>query len=106
METAAMNPPDSQDSLSRTLHAWRVKPARDPRFRAAVWSRVEGARSAQPWGSYARAHAGAVAGALVLAVALGGVIGREQARARVAAESTQLATAYVQGLDARNMRMP
>jgi hypothetical protein len=37
---------------------------------------------------------------------LGAVTGRGQARARVEAESRQLAASYVESLDARSMRMP
>jgi lipopolysaccharide biosynthesis regulator YciM len=43
---------------------------------------------------------------LVVAVATGGIWGREQARARAASESAELARVYVQGLDARQMLMP
>jgi lipopolysaccharide biosynthesis regulator YciM len=43
---------------------------------------------------------------LALAVVLGAVGGRSQARARAAAESERLASAYVQSLDARGMTMP
>lgn len=101
-----MTPPNANDSLARTLADWRVAPPRNPQFRRAVWARLEGARSAPTWGSYVRGHATLVAGALALAVVLGAVTGREQARSRVAAESRQLAASYVEGLDARNMRMP
>ena len=63
---------------------WRVVPTRAPQFRAEVW---------------------AVAGALALAVVLGAVGGRSQARALAAAESARLASAYVQGMDARAIVM-
>ena len=43
---------------------------------------------------------------VALAVVLGAFGGRSQARARVAAESERLANSYVQGLDARAMKMP
>ena len=45
-------------------------------------------------------------GALALALVVGALSGRERARSRVAAESAQLAAAYVQGLDARSMTTP
>jgi hypothetical protein len=47
-----------------------------------------------------------VAGFLAFALVAGAVTGRERARARIQAESAQLATSYVDSLDARLMRMP
>jgi hypothetical protein len=104
----SMDSSKPEDSLSRTLPDWRVTPARNPQFRAQVWQRIEaaGQGSPLPWGAYARTHARSVAGALAVAVVLGALGGREQARARVASESTRMASAYVQALDARSMRMP
>lgn len=99
-----MNSP--RDSLDELLAVWHVRPRRDPQFRARVWARVQAARSPSSWPGYVRGHAAAIAGALALALMLGAMGGRSQARARVAAESERLASAYVEGLDARNMRMP
>lgn len=101
-----MEPSNPPDSLSHALRAWRLTPARDPRFRPAVGSRIAAQASAPGWGGYVRRHAPAVAGAMAVAVVLGALTGREQAQARVATARAQLATAYVQGLDARSMRMP
>jgi hypothetical protein len=101
-----MTAPDPKDSLGSTLAAWRVEPPRDPQFRRAVWARLEAARGAPTWSSYVRGHATLVAGAFAFAVVLGAVTGRGQARARVEAESRQLAASYVESLDARSMRMP
>jgi hypothetical protein len=101
-----MNTPKPGDSFSRTLADWRVTPRRDPQFRTAVWARIEAARRAPLWTSYARAHTALVAGALVVAVVLGALTGRERARARVEAESARLASSYVQAMDARTMRRP
>jgi hypothetical protein len=92
------------DSLASTLAAWRVTPPRDPRFRAAVHARL--GQASLPWTVYARRHVAVVGGALALALVVGALIGRESARSRVAAESAQLAAAYVQGLDARSMTTP
>lgn len=100
-----MKAPHSSDSLSRVLKDWRVVPPRSPQFRADVWARIGAEPAALPWGTYARRHLGAVAGALALAVAVGALGGHERAQARAAAESAQLAAAYVQGLDARAMVM-
>jgi outer membrane lipoprotein SlyB len=93
-----------QDSLSRTLAAWRVGPRRDPQFRAAVHARIAGGAGTS-WAAFARAHAPLVAGALAVAMVLGALTGREQARARVAADNGRIASAYVQSLDARAMAM-
>ncbi len=100
-----MNAPQSNDSLSRVLKDWRVAPTRAPQFRADVWARIGAEPAALPWSTYARRHLGAVAGALALAVTVGALGGHERAQARAAAESAQLAAAYVQGLDARAMVM-
>ena len=88
------------------LKAWRVVPAGAPQFRAEVWVRIGRAGKPESWPGYLRGHTAAVAGALALAVVLGAVGGRSQARARAAAESERLASAYVQSLDARGMTMP
>lgn len=98
----------SEEPLSQALGAWQVKPARHPQFRAVVWARMTrtGNVATQPWSLYARKHLAAVAGTFVLALALGAWVGREQAHARVAADSRRMAEAYVQGLDARAMHMP
>jgi Lon protease-like protein len=101
-----MKSPETNDVLSRALTAWRVAPPRNPRFRAAVWARLEAARMAVTWPGYARAHAAVLAGALALAVVAGGWVGTERAQARVAAERAEIVSAYVQSLDARAMTMP
>ena len=101
-----MNPTPPPDPFSRVLREWRVAPRRDPQFRPRVWQRIAAAGSPLSWPLYVRRHAQAVAGVLALALALGAFTGRERAQTRVAAARAQLATAYVQGLDARTMRMP
>ena len=101
-----METPQNPDPLSRTLAAWRVQPARNPQFRGEVWARIGAVGAAVPWGAYARRRSPALLSAIALAVLVGGFLGREQARTRAAAESARLAAAYVQGLDARAMRMP
>lgn len=55
---------------------------------------------------YLRAHTSLAAGALAIALVLGGLAGRTQARERVSHDRTELARAYVQALDARAMSMP
>jgi hypothetical protein len=96
----------SRDPLEQLLPEWRVEPRRDPRFRAQVWQRIGAARDVTSWPVYLRLHATAVAGVLALAVAVGAIGGWSRARARVEADSSQIASSYVQTLDARNMRMP
>lgn len=101
-----MKSEESDEMLSRALADWHVVPRRDAAFRTAVWARIEGAQAAPSWTGYARAHGALLAGAMAVALVLGGWAGREQAQARVAADRAQIATAYVQSLDARAMRMP
>jgi hypothetical protein len=100
-----MDSTQTSDSLSRALASWRVAAPRNPQFRTAVWARIGEGAVAQPWAVYARRHAAVVGGALTLAIAVGAFGGHGWARAQAAADSAQLATAYVQGLDARAMRM-
>ncbi len=94
------------DPFSRLLAVWCIEPARDPGFRTQVWHRIESLRRASTWSHFARTHPAAVAGALSIAVVLGAVSGREQARTSAAAESSRMASDYVQKLDARTMTMP
>jgi hypothetical protein len=100
------SPPD--DPLSRVLADWRVTPRRNPQFRSEVWARLasRGPAADDSWIGYARAHAATVTALLALAVVIGAIGGHERARARLEAESGQIATAYVQSLDARTMQMP
>lgn len=100
-----MNESRPNDPLGSLLSRWKVSPPRHPAFRTAVWARL-GKPATLSWGAYARQHAASVAGLILLAVAVGAVTGREQARARSERESARLAAAYVQGLDARSMTMP
>jgi hypothetical protein len=52
-----------------------------------------------------RGHIAVVAGAVAVALVGGAGGGRSQARALAAAESARLASAYVQGMDARAIVM-
>jgi hypothetical protein len=100
-----MNSSERND-VSRTLGDWEVRPQRDPGFRSAVWARIERVKARRSWTGYARSHAAVLAGALAVALAVGGWVGRERAQARVAADRAQIASAYVQALDARTMSLP
>jgi hypothetical protein len=104
-QSIAMDSRKTPDSLSRALTDWELTPPRAPDFRARVWRRVQMASPAT-WGDYARKHAAAVGGVLVLAIGVGAFTGRERARSLSAEESARLATAYVQGMDARLMHAP
>ena len=94
------------DPLSSTLAHWHVQPPRDPQFRAQVWSRLEQLRRPSNWPEFARTHARALGGALAIALVIGAWAGREQARARVDEDRAMIASAYVQGMDARLMQLP
>ena len=101
-----MNRTESNDQdLSRTLADWQLAPTHDAQFRARVWQRIGSERSGS-WMEYARLHAPALTGALVMALLVGGWLGREQARERVSADRAHIVAAYVEALDARAMRMP
>lgn len=100
-----MSSPQDPDLLSRHLASWRVVPPRNPRFRASVRARIESPPGDVSWAEFVRRHGRTVAGALALACVLGAFSGRERARSRVALESSRMAAAYVQGLDARSMPM-
>lgn len=101
-----MNSNEPDDALSRTLSTWRVTPAAAPRFRSEVWARIERTADSSSWAGYLRHRLPAIGGAFALALVLGAFSGTATARARVQADSAQLANAYVQSLDARTMRMP
>jgi hypothetical protein len=96
----------SPDPLDSLLPKWRVEPVRQPNFRTEVWHRIAAASQPVNWARFARAHPALVSGALGAALAIGAWTGRAQARAHAADESSRLATAYVQSLDARAMTMP
>jgi anti-sigma factor RsiW len=96
----------SPDNLSSLLAVWRVNPALNPAFRAAVRSKLDADESTQSWLGFARRHAAFVAGLMVLASAAGAWGGQASARMRVAEARERLASAYVQSLDARAMSRP
>lgn len=101
-----MKAPESQDRLEPAMAGWQVSPTRDPQFRSRVWQRIEAAKAAASWPRYVQTHRAAVAGGIAVAVVLGAVTGRDQARSRADADRSTLATNYVQALDARTMKMP
>jgi hypothetical protein len=102
----AMKDPQSNDRLGAAMADWQISPSRDPQFRARVWSRIEAAPRSASWPRYVQAHRAAVAGGIAIAVAVGAMSGRVQAKARAESDRSTLATNYVQALDARTMKMP
>lgn len=101
-----MKSPESDEDLRQELSAWRLNPPRDAAFRSEVWSRIAEADHGRSVRDFSRAHAAPLMASLVLALLLGGWIGREQARSRLASDRAEMARDYVQALDARFMRMP
>lgn len=97
-----MKPNEPNDSLSRTLAAWRVAPASDPNFRPAVWRRIN-RRARESWPAYLRAHVAGWSVAAALAVAAAGWAGHAAARARLAAERDRMVVAYLGAIDPRVM---
>lgn len=88
------------DLLPEMLPHWRVQPARNPQFRAAVWRRI--ARdSRDSWGSYVRAHRLAWTVAALAVAGVAGWTGHVTARARAAADRDAMVTTYLVELDPR-----
>jgi hypothetical protein len=100
-----MKTPDTKDFLSRALDEWRITPRRSPNLRAATWARIEATRAGRTWLEYAAAHRTLVASLAVVALLVGGWIGRERAQLRREVDRAQLAESYVRSLDARTMQL-
>lgn len=95
-----MHSPESHDSLSRTLAAWRVSPPPDPNFRPAVWQRI-GAEMRESWAGYVRAHALGLSIAALVVVGAANWTGRAAVRAQLDAEREAMVVAYLTNLDPR-----
>lgn len=95
-----MNSPEKDDSLSRTLGAWRVQPKADPNFRPAVWQRIR-KRAGETWATYVQAHLAAWSIVAVLTVTAAGLAGVSAGRARLAAERDAMVVNYLVELDPR-----
>lgn len=91
-------PPD--DSLSRTLAAWRVAPAPDPQFRPSVWRRIRRAEN-ETWPAYLRARLAPCAVAALLLASAAGWAGHTAALARLRADREAMVTTYLVELDPR-----
>ncbi len=101
-----MPPLHLDDSLSRGLATWRIKPPRDPGFRSAVWTQIAAARRPSNWTKFARAHAPLVSALLFGAIIAGAWTGTSEAQQRTQADRRAIAASYVHSLDARWMRHP
>ena len=98
----AMNPSESDSSLSRTLAEWRVIPKADPQFRPAVWQRIR-AQTQDTWTAYVRTHLLGWSMAAALAVVVSGWTGHSVARAKLDASREKMVVSYLVELDPRVM---
>lgn len=92
--------PESNDPLSSVLAEWRLTPKSNPRFRPAVWQRIQ-ARARESWANYVRAHAVGWSVAAVVVVAAGSWTGHAAVRAKLDAERDAMVVAYLSELDPR-----
>ena len=89
-----------RDSLSETLHGWRVTPASDPNFKQGVWRRIDGT-SATTWPTYLRSHLATWSMVAALAVGAACLAGSALGRSRVRADREAIVTTYLVDLDPR-----
>lgn len=89
-----------RDSLSETLHCWKVTPPADPDFRSAVWRRI-GSRAGESWPAYLRTHAAAWAVATAVTLGAAAYAGHTAAQARVRADRETMVVSYLADLDPR-----
>jgi hypothetical protein len=95
-----MNPSDPDPSLSRVLADWQVTPKSDPRFRPAVWQRIQ-VSTRETWATYVRAHLVGWTVATSLAVAAAVWTGQNAAQAKLEASREQMVVSYLVDLDPR-----
>src|SRR5215218_2653716 len=100
VERPPMDPTPSRDSLDDTLQHWRVRPARDPNFRASVSRRINQAARVT-WSMYIRDHLVGWSIAAMLALVAAGYGGRAMAQARLDADRDAMVISYLSGLDPR-----
>jgi hypothetical protein len=101
-----MKPTQTDERLPDLLRTWQVNPARAADFSTGVWRQIDARRNHQSWAAFARSHPAALAALILIATIAGGWGGMESARSRVEHQSSAMADAYVQGMDARQMTMP
>jgi|SRR5271166_3940293 len=93
-----MNTP--RDSLSGTLHAWRVAPTADPNFRQVVWQRI-GKQAGDTWPTYLRAHIVACSMAAAVAISAAAATGSALAHSQARADREAIVVTYLVDLDPR-----
>jgi hypothetical protein len=94
------------EEIPGLLRLWQVSPAPSASFTTDVWRQIEKRRNRQSWAAFARGHPAALAALILIATLAGGWGGMESARTRVEHQSSAMADAYVQGMDARRMTLP
>lgn len=95
-----MHSPESNDPLSRTLAAWRIRPPANPNFRPAVWQRI-GAEARESWAGYVRAHALGLSVAALVVAGAAGWTGRAAVKAQLDAGREAMVVVYLTDLDPR-----
>lgn len=95
-----MNSLKSDDTLSRALADWRIRPPANPNFRPAVWQRLRD-RTHETWSGYLRARAPTWALIAALTITASGWAGLSAGKARLAAERDAMVVAYLVELDPR-----
>ena len=93
-------PNPSRDSLSDTLHRWRVEPSPDRNFRDAVWRRID-RRARLTWRSYLHHHLIGWSATAIMAIIAAAWGGHAMAQARLDAERDAMVVTYLSGLDPR-----
>lgn len=100
-----MNPHSSSAATPNLLRHWQVEAPADPDFRAAVWTRIEGARQAASlsWAGYFRRNAQAWSLALVLALSVSALVGYRAGERHSERERAAILQTYLAAIDARAM---
>jgi hypothetical protein len=91
---------DPNNRLSRALEQWRLRPARDPNFRAAVWQRIDAVANLS-WSAWLRNHRLSWSVAAAFALIVAGWGGRTLAETRLNAQRESMVVAYLSELDPR-----
>jgi hypothetical protein len=95
-----MDSPKIEGSLSALMQQWRLRPARNPQFRPAVWQRIR-QRSRESWASYVRAHRLSWGVATLVVLGVAGWTGHAAAEAKLATDREAMVVAYLTELDPR-----
>ena len=91
---------NSRDPLSDALARWRVRPVRDPGFRAAVAQRID-AHGTLSWTGWLRGNLVSWSVLAAFAVIAAGWSGRALAESRLEARREAMVVSYLSGLDPR-----